>query len=145
MEVLSKPTIYAIRALLYLVAKEKENEFVSIRELAANLDLSFHFMTKILQKLTQNGIIQSSRGATGGIILKRSASSIYIADIVTAIEGSEFFEKCILGLPGCGSKKPCPMHAFWKETKSSIKEMFESTTLKEMGRQTKMKSLRLVP
>jgi Rrf2 family transcriptional regulator, iron-sulfur cluster assembly transcription factor len=145
MEVLSKPTIYAIRALLYLVAKEKENEFVSIRELAANLDLSFHFMTKILQKLTQNGIIQSSRGATGGIILKRSSSSIYIADIVTAIEASEFFEKCILGLPGCGSKKPCPMHAFWKETKSSIREMFESTTLMEMGRQTKMKSLRLVP
>lgn len=145
MEVLSKPTVYAIRALLYLVATEKENDIVSIRELAGELNISFHFLTKILQKLTENDIIQSSRGATGGIILKRAPASIHLAEIVTIIEGPHFFDKCILGLPGCGNKKPCPMHAFWKETKSSIKEMFETTTLKEMGRQTKIKSLRLVP
>ena len=145
MEVLSKPTVYAIRTLLYLVAKEKQNDFVSIRELAEELDISFHFLTKILQKLTENGIIQSSRGAAGGILLKRSPATVHIAEIVTIIEGPQFFDRCILGLPGCGNKKPCPMHAFWKETKSSIKEMFESTTLKEMGRQTKIKSLRLAP
>jgi len=145
MEILSKPTVYAIRALLYLVAREKENDFVSIREMATELDISFHFLTKILQKLSEKGIVQSSRGATGGIILKRSPASIRIAEIVSVIEGPQFFDKCLLGLPGCGSKKPCPMHEFWKETKSSIKQMLETTTLKEMGRQTKIKKLRLVP
>ena len=145
MEVLSKPTVYALRALLYLVAKEKEKDFVSIRELAGELNISFHFLTKILQKLTEHNIIHSSRGATGGVILKRSPASIHIAEIITIIEGPQFFDKCILGLPGCGNKKPCPMHAFWKETKSSVKHMFENTTLKEMGRQTRLKSLRLIP
>jgi len=145
MDILSKPTVYAIRALLYLVAREKENDFVSIREMATELDISFHFLTKILQKLSEKGIVQSSRGATGGIILKRSPASIRIAEIVSVIEGPQFFDKCLLGLPGCGSKKPCPMHEFWKETKSSIKQMLETTTLKEMGRQTKIKKLRLVP
>jgi len=145
MEILSKPTVYAIRALLYLVAREKENDFVSIREMATELDISFHFLTKILQKLSEKGIVQSSRGATGGIILKRSPASIRIAEIVSTIEGPQFFDKCLLGLPGCGNKKPCPMHEFWKETKSSIKQMLETTTLKEMGRQTKIKRLRLVP
>jgi len=145
MEILSKPSVYAIRALLYLVAREKENDFVSIRELATELGISFHFLTKILQKLSEKGIIQSSRGATGGVILKRSSASIRMSEIVSIIEGHEFFEKCILGLPGCGNKKPCPMHDFWKETKSSIKHMLETTTLKEMGRKTKTKNLRLVP
>lgn len=145
MEILSKPSVYAIRALLYLVAREKENDFVSIRELATELDISFHFLTKILQKLSEKGIVKSSRGATGGIILKRPSASIRMAEIVSIIEGPQFFDKCILGLPGCGNKKPCPMHEFWKETKSSIKQMLENTTLKEMGRQTKIKSLRLVP
>src|SRR5215470_1024266 len=145
MEILSKPTVYAIRALLYLVARETENDFVSIRELATELDISFHYLTKILQKMSEKSIVQSSRGATGGIILKRSPASIRIAEIVSTIEGPQFFDKCLLGLPGCGSKKPCPMHEFWKETKSSIKQMLETTTLKEMGRQTKIKKLRLVP
>jgi Rrf2 family iron-sulfur cluster assembly transcriptional regulator len=145
MEILSKPSVYAIRALLYLVAKEKENDFVSIRELATELDISFHFLTKILQKLSEKGIVQSSRGAAGGIILNRSSASIRMAEIVSVIEGPQFFDKCILGLPGCGNKKPCPMHDFWKETKSSIKQKLENTTLKEMGRQTKIKSLRLMP
>lgn len=145
MEILSKPSVYAIRSLLYLVAREKENAFVSIRELATELDISFHFLTKILQKLSERGIVQSSRGATGGIILKRPSASIRMAEIVSIIEGPQFFDKCILGLPGCGNKKPCPMHEFWKETKSSIKQMLENTTLKEMGRQTRIKSLRLVP
>lgn len=145
MEILSKPSVYAIRSLLYLVASEKENAFVSIRELATELDISFHFLTKILQKLSEKGIVQSSRGATGGIILKRPPASIRMAEIVSIIEGPQFFDKCILGLPGCGNKKPCPMHEFWKETKSSIKKMLENTTLKEMGRQTRIKSLRLVP
>ena len=145
MEILSKPSVYAIRSLLYLVAREKENAFVSIRELATELDISFHFLTKILQKLSEKGIVQSSRGATGGIILKRPSASIRMAEIVSIIEGPQFFDKCILGLPGCGNKKPCPMHEFWKETKSSIKQMLENTTLKEMGRQTRIKRLRLVP
>jgi len=144
MEILSKPSVYALRALLYLVSKEKDKEFVSIRELSEQLDISFHFLTKILQKLSENGLIRSSRGATGGVILKQAASSITISKIVMIMEGNDFFDKCILGLPGCGTKKPCPMHAFWKETKSSIKETFENTTLKELGRQTKIKGLRLV-
>jgi Rrf2 family protein len=145
MEILSKPSLYALRTLLYLVSKEKEKEFVSIRQLANELDISFHFLTKILQKLTENGIIQSSRGATGGIILRQSAGSVSLSKIVNIMEGPDFFETCILGLPGCGNKKPCPMHSFWKGTKSSIKEMFEKTTLKEMGKQTRIKGLRLIP
>ena len=61
MRVISKSGEYGLRALLYMVAHKKDEAYVNIREMADELDISFHFLTKILQSLTQKGILQSYR------------------------------------------------------------------------------------
>jgi DNA-binding IscR family transcriptional regulator len=42
----------AIRAIIYIVNK-KSDDFVSINEIAQELDLPFYFLSKILQKLVK--------------------------------------------------------------------------------------------
>ena len=144
MKVLSKSSEYGLRALLYMVGKGGQ-EYVSIREMSEQLDISFHFLTKILQSLTQANILASYRGPSGGVAFNISPEKILLIDVVRVLEGDDFFDTCLLGLPGCGEKAPCPMHQFWKEIRGALRREFETTTLSEMGQTALSRSLRLMP
>lgn len=129
---LSSGCKYGIRAALYMATREQEG-YVPIREISTKLNISFHFLTKILQALTQQGIMKSFRGPTGGIALARPASQISLRDIVVALDGAEVFQVCVLGLPGCGSRRPCPLHDHWATARNEIEQMFAGMTLEEVG------------
>lgn len=145
MKVLSKFSEYGLRALLYMVSKANEDGYVNIRKMSERLDISFHFLTKILQNLTQAGLLVSYRGPNGGVAFKKPPHQIFLIDVVLVLEGPDYFDKCLLGLPGCGEKKPCPMHDFWKEIKGSMKHEFATTSLAAMGETVERYGLRLSP
>lgn len=127
--VLSKACTYGVLASLF-VAKQSENgRYVSIREMSDELNISFHFLTKILQKLTAEGILQSHKGPKGGVLLGRPADMITVLDVVVAIDGEKVFNECVLGLPGCGSERPCPLHNNWVTVREDLREMFSAKTL----------------
>lgn len=139
---LSKSCVYGLRASLYLASK-KDGEYVPIRKVSDKLEISFHFLTKILQQLTAEGIMESFKGPNGGIRLNRHGSEVPLMDIVLAIDGPMLLTECALGLPGCGIKNPCPLHDKWAETRDSIREMLENTTLTELIQKGKAENLRL--
>ncbi len=127
------------------MASEKERTgYVSISEIGERLNISFHFLTKTFQTLTQHGILESYRGPNGGVALTKPASEIFLTDIVRVLEGPEFFDKCLLGLPGCGVEAPCPVHDFWKEAKRAMKQEFDVTSLAELGEKVTDDRFRLV-
>ncbi len=141
---LSKACIYGIRASLYMAAMhEQQRHYVPIREVSDKLDLSFHFLTKILQQLTSAGLMESYKGPKGGIALTKSPKQIKLIEIVGAIDGMGLFSECVLGLPGCGHQKPCPLHDKWAYTREAIQIMFESTSLDELANKGKRMNLRL--
>ncbi len=140
--VLSKSAEYGIRAMLYLVTLECES-YVSLRKIGEDLDISTPFLTKIFQKLTKDGILRSSRGPFGGVALARPAEEISLREILVAIDGPELFTECVLGLPECGERNPCPMHAAWAEVRSRLERMFDSETLAELSARIKEEDLRL--
>jgi Rrf2 family protein len=107
------------------------------------LEISFHFLTKILQQLTAEGIMESFKGPNGGIRLNIDGNDVYLMDIVLAIDGSQLLTECALGLPGCGTKNPCPLHDKWAETRDSIRVMLEETSLTELVKKGKAENLRL--
>lgn len=145
MKVLSKGCVYGLRALLYLVSEKPQEEYVSIREISEELDISFHFLTKTFQSLTQKGILRSYRGPNGGVALARPPGKIFLTDIILTLEGEDFFDKCLLGLAGCGQAAPCPVHDFWISHKAELRVEFESTSLADMGRKINREKLRLGP
>lgn len=143
MRVLSKASVYGLRALVYLASDRQRSGYVSIREISDALNISFHFLTKTFQTLTQHGILESYRGPTGGVMLVKPADEIFLSDIVLILEGKDFFDKCLLGLPGCGVEKPCPVHDFWSRAKVRLKQSFDTISLAELGQNVKDKKLRL--
>lgn len=139
---LSNACIYGLRSALYLAASE-DGSFTSIREMSDKLDISFHFLTKILQQLTGAGFMESHKGPNGGIRLTKMGRSTNLYSYVAAIDGVELFTECALGLSGCGRKTPCPLHDKWATTRNGIREMLENTYLDELARKGKAGNLRI--
>lgn len=125
---LSKSCEYAIRAALHVAAADR-SAYIAVREISAALGIPYPFLAKIVQSLTQAGLFQSMRGPTGGIALGRPAGQITLKDIVVAVDGPAVFTECVLGLPGCGDRKPCPLHEAWAPARARVHEMFDSATL----------------
>lgn len=144
MRVLSKATIYGLRALVFMASQKGREGYTSIGEISEKLDISFHFLTKTFQRLTQAGILESYRGPNGGVALAKPADQIFLTELVKILEGEDFFDKCLLGLPGCGEAAPCPVHDFWKDAKKSVKQEFDITSLAELGEKVSDERLRLV-
>ncbi len=140
----SKGCTYAIRAALLVSMKEEREQrrFIPIRELADELDLSFHFLTKIMQMLTEANILESFRGPNGGVGLARPAKDISLVDIIAAVDGMSLFSECALGLPGCGERTPCPLHDSWAKRREDLKRMFEKATLASLAKQLDTKLIR---
>ncbi|ACY48890.1 RrF2 family transcriptional regulator [Rhodothermus marinus] len=138
----SRACEYGLRAVLYLASLNHDG-YVSIREIGERLNISVPFLTKIFQKLTQAGLMQSLRGPSGGVMFARSPEEITLFDVIVAIDGPDLFTECVLGLPGCGEATPCPLHDHWKEVRNPIRNLFASTTLADMARRMQEARLRL--
>lgn len=135
---LSKSCMYGLRASVQLAGK-KDNTYVTIRELSEDLDISFFFLTKVLQRLTQAEILESYKGPNGGVRLLKPPGEVTFLDVVTAIDGSCTLNECALGLPGCGVMKPCPLHGQWSILKENILEMMQNVTIAELARRSRGK------
>ncbi len=138
----SRGAEYGIRATLYLAANHNGG-YLPISEISEKLDISFHFLTKIFQKLTKAGLLQSFRGPKGGVTLARPASGITLQDVVTAIDGDGLFTNCVLGLPGCGDCTPCPLHDEWARQRALIQEMLSRKTIEATASEIQAEDLRL--
>jgi Rrf2 family protein len=128
---LSKSCEYGLRATLYL-ASRNEDGYVPISTISDELNISFAFLTKILQKLNDAGLLTSQRGPKGGVALTRDADGVTLYDVVAAIDGEGLFQECVLGLPDCGNAEPCPLHEQWVEKRNQMETMFRQATLAEL-------------
>lgn len=129
---LSKSCEYGLRAMLYLTALD-DDDFVPIGRISDALGISFHFLTKTFQKLSDAGLLVSQRGPSGGVRLRRPAERIYPRDVLVAIDGTDLFTECVLGLPECGNEKPCPLHDRWAMERARLESLFGSMSLAELS------------
>jgi Rrf2 family protein len=140
--IFSKKCEYAMQAVLYLASQEK-GALVSAEEISKVLKIPREFISKILQSLKDSGLINSSKGKSGGFSLAKSASRIKLIDIVAAIDGLELFDNCVLGFPECSPTHPCPVHDTWGTLRTQAYDMLNSETIDKLKEKTlhKIRSL----
>jgi Rrf2 family transcriptional regulator, iron-sulfur cluster assembly transcription factor len=127
----SKKCELALQALLFLSVQEKSVKF-SAQEISERLKIPKEFVSKVLQSLTSSGIVGSQKGKNGGFYLEKSPKFITLWQIVEIIDGSEKFNNCVLGFPGCSVATPCPVHNKWGKMREDIVELLRSETLEQL-------------
>jgi len=125
----SKSCEYAIKAMIYVAQKSKNEARVSLKEIATGTDAPEHFVAKIMQELSKKRFIQSIKGPNGGFYMNEQNNKTSISDIVKAFDGDKLYTNCILGLKACSEKNPCPVHFEFKEIKKNLIKMMENNTI----------------
>lgn len=129
---LSKTCKIAIKAVIYLASKEELGEKAGVKEIALFINASEHTVSKILQNLARQKIINSIKGPTGGFYISKEQQQQAIITIVDTVDGKDSLSECGLGLSKCSSTHPCPIHDDYKKGREIIKEIFTTKTINDL-------------
>lgn len=127
MKLISQGAQYAISAII-AISKQTDDGAVSASKLSKSLDCPTAYLSQILAKLKEPGILNSKRGLNGGVYLAKPVEQITMMEVIDAIDGSDFFSKCFMGIEGCGHIEPCPFHDFWSVERMKIQQWLIDTT-----------------
>jgi Rrf2 family protein len=136
----SRSAEYAIRAFVHL-AEVPEGKFAMVKNIAQQTDLPTHFLAKILQQLARKGFLRSSKGPTGGFMLRMKPEEISLLKLVEAMDGLNDYQRCPGGLAECNDKAPCGLHDSWSELRSYILNYLDKTTIGELAKAQELKRL----
>lgn len=126
---LNQTAIYAIRAMGFL-AKQNSDRPVLSSTIASEMDIPRNFLSKILNRLTQAGLIESTRGRGGGVALIRPASDIVLNEVVGLFMKVNDFKQCFLGLRACNGG--CGLHLRWRIIAEQFEQMLNDTTIDQI-------------
>lgn len=127
---LSHGGIYALQAVLYLARWTPEGPVPAAR-IAQELGVPPEYLAKVLQRLGQEGLLASARGARGGYRLAHAPEAITVERVVHAFEEVEPLTVCLLG-GRCSSDDPCSAHLHRLEWNEARLRILASTTLADL-------------
>ena len=64
---------------------------------------------------------------------KAKIDQISLSKIVKVIDGEKLYDGCGLGLDVCNENHPCPVHYQYKTIREDLKQLLDSTNLKQLA------------
>ena len=119
---------YAVRAVHYLAGLGADQR-AATSQIAQEQRIPPSFLAKIVSQLSVAGLLQTSRGARGGVSLARSPEEISLLEVVEAIDGPIYLNECVADRgASCVFGEDCPMRPVWCEAQSKLVDILKSTT-----------------
>jgi Rrf2 family protein len=105
----NRTTEYSLIAIRHMSRKRLSHpgEVTSAREIADVYHLPFEITAKTLQRLKENGFIQSEQGARGGYSLKKPLREVTLAEFLEKMEGPTAVVSCAPLETNFSKEVPC--------------------------------------
>lgn len=130
---IGKRVDYAIRALSYLAARPA-NHAVSRREIQEKQDIPAHFLSKIMKRLENGGLVQSYMGARGGFTLKKLPSHITLKEVYECLEGPLMLMGCLDERErACRYCSVCSQISVWHEAQRLLANYLAGVTIQQLA------------
>jgi Rrf2 family protein len=118
---------YALRAVIFL-SRLNGDQKASTSVIAEDQKIPPSFLAKIVSQLSIAGLIQTSRGARGGVSLAKSPEDISVLDVIEAIDGPVLLNECAKNPENCPFGDSCPLQSIWSETREELVNRLSSAT-----------------
>jgi Rrf2 family protein len=118
---------YALRAVIYLSRLGPEQR-AATSQIAQEQHIPPSFLAKIVSQLSVAGLLQTSRGARGGVSLAKAPSEITLLDVVEAIDGPILLNECVACGGVCNFGDNCPMKPVWCDTQAQLVGSLQTVT-----------------
>ena len=129
---------YGVRALLDLAVHEGEG-LVLLKDVARRQEVSLPYLEHLITPLVAAGLVKSTRGARGGVLLLRSPSEINLGEIIQLLEGSIAPVDCVNDPKLCHRSGSCVTRDIWIEMKIAMSQVLDSTTLQDLVERQRQK------
>lgn len=110
---------YAVRAMVYL-AQLGPDQRAATGRIAQEKSIPPSFLAKIVSQLSVAGLLQTSRGARGGVSLAKPAEAISLLDVVEAIDGPILLNDCVSENTSCSFTDDCPLQPVWCDAQKML-------------------------
>lgn len=126
---------YGLRCLLRL-GREGDGENLTIAELSRAEGISEPHVAKMMRILRRGGLVQSTRGQSGGYTLSRPAEKIVVGHALAAL-GGRLYEPAFCdahsGLERlCTHLPDCSIRSVWRMVQQAVDEVLGRITLKDL-------------
>ena len=127
---LTRFTDYSLRVLTYLGLKD--DEMVTIREIAAAYRISRNHLMKVVSNLTRLGYVKAQRGPGGGISLARHPSKINIAQVIRDMEEDMDLVECFSPNGNCTITSECRLRGILQQALRAYLATLEEYNLQDL-------------
>jgi Rrf2 family protein len=110
---------YALRAVIYL-SQLAPDQRAATSQIAEVQSIPPSFLAKIVSQLSVAGLLQTSRGARGGVSLAKAPDEITVLDVVEAIDGPILLNECVACGGNCSFGESCTMKPVWTDTQAEL-------------------------
>lgn len=122
---------YALRATME-VARMDFGERTPTATIAEAQNIPLPFLAKIVSQLVVRGILEATRGASGGVSLARPADTITMLEVVEAIDGPITINRCTRDPSVCEFSATCPFCEIFTDAQQMLVDRLSSTTLSDI-------------
>ena len=126
---------YGLRCLLRVGRVGVEGS-VTISELSRSEGISEPNVAKMMRLLRNAGLVQSTRGQSGGYALARPAGEIPVGEVLAALGGRLYEASFCDAHAGverlCTHMPDCSIRSVWRKVQRAIDDVLEKITLKDL-------------
>lgn len=123
---------YAVRAVQYLAMLPNGGR-AATNIIAREKHIPPSFLAKIVSQLSVAGVVQTSRGARGGVSLARDPKNISLLEVVEAIDGPIGVNECVHDAKVCAFGDDCAVHTVWLEAQRGLIDRLATTNFASLA------------
>lgn len=109
---------YAVTAMLDLALHATHGP-VSLADISERQGISIFYLEQLFAKLRRKGLVSSVRGPGGGYRLSRDGNTIFVAEVIDAVDESVDATRC-QGMGDCQNGETCLTHDLWQQLSAEI-------------------------
>jgi Rrf2 family iron-sulfur cluster assembly transcriptional regulator len=106
---------------------------VLVRDISDSSGVPRNYLSKILNRLRQQGLVRSERGPGGGFQLARSSQDISVYDIVFTFDDISRQRLCFMGDQFCAEADVCQAASQWCHVWMTYETFLRETTLDHLA------------
>ena len=123
-------TDFGLRVLMRLAGAPGRS--FTTEAIAAEFAISRHHLTKVVRALSAAGLVESRRGAGGGVRLGRAPEDISIGEVVQLLEAGQPLVECFRADGGaCVLTPQCRLKGKLADAEAAFLERLDRTSLAE--------------
>ena len=122
---------YGVRTLLDLALHQDEG-LVLLKDIARRQEFSLPYLEHLIAPLIGAGLVGSTRGARGGVMLLKPPAEIKLGEVVQLLEGSIAPVDCVTNPQLCHRSAFCATRDVWVEMNEAMSHVLDSVTLQDL-------------